>query len=53
MLIAAGAALATTDVTEAPQPLSSFEIPPGFTKFDPRQLIEWLKHSDVWVEQSS
>jgi hypothetical protein len=39
-----------TNITEAPQPASWFEIPADFRKFDPRQLIERLKHSDVWVK---
>jgi hypothetical protein len=46
-----GATFELRNITEGPQPPNSFEIPLGFTKFDPRQLIERLKHSDVWVEQ--
>jgi hypothetical protein len=38
------------DVREAPQPDSAFEIPAGLHKFDPLQLIELMKHSDVWVD---
>jgi hypothetical protein len=38
------------DVQEAPQPDSAFEIPAGLHKFDPQQLIEVVKHSDVWVD---
>jgi hypothetical protein len=40
------------DVREAPQPDSAFEIPAGLHKFDPLQLIELMKHSDVWVAPS-
>jgi hypothetical protein len=40
------------DVREAPQPDSAFEIPAGLHKFDPRQLMELMKHSDVWVDPS-
>jgi hypothetical protein len=39
------------NIVEDAQPPSRFEIPPGFIKFDPRQLIEHLKKSDVWVDQ--
>lgn len=39
------------NIVEEAQPASRFEIPPGFIKFDPRQLIERLKKSDVWVDQ--
>ena len=27
-----------------------FAIPPGFRNFDPRALIERIKHSDAWVD---
>jgi hypothetical protein len=37
------------NIVEEPQPANRFEIPTGFIKFDPRQLIERLKKSDVWV----
>lgn len=38
------------NVLESPQPESLFEIPSNFKKFDPRDLIERIKQSDVWVE---
>ena len=38
------------NVHESPQPESLFEIPSNFRKFDPRDLIERIKQSDVWVE---
>jgi hypothetical protein len=46
-----GAVVDITDIVEAPQPPSAFEIPAGFTKFDPQGLIDRIKQSDVWVEQ--
>jgi hypothetical protein len=39
------------NIVEEAQPRSRFEIPPEFIKFDPRQLIEHLKKSDVWVDR--
>jgi hypothetical protein len=39
------------NIVEEIQPPNRFEIPPGFVKFDPRQLIERLKKSDVWVDR--
>jgi hypothetical protein len=41
-----------TDVRQAPQPDSAFEIPAGLHKFDPLRLIEVMKHSDAWVDPS-
>jgi hypothetical protein len=38
------------NVQEAPQPDSTFTIPAGLQKFDPMQLMELVKHSDVWVD---
>jgi hypothetical protein len=38
------------NIVEEAQPANRFEIPRGFIKFDPRQLIERLKKSDVWVD---
>jgi hypothetical protein len=32
------------------QPANRFAIPPGFRNFDPRALIERIKHSDAWVD---
>jgi hypothetical protein len=37
-------------IREGPQPTQLFAIPAGFQKFDPRELIEHIKQSDVWVE---
>jgi hypothetical protein len=38
------------NVQEAPQPDSAFMLPAGLRKFDPMQLMELVKHSDVWVD---
>jgi hypothetical protein len=46
----AGDALALRSIREAPQPPDKFEIPGDYKKFDPRALIEQIKHSDVWVD---
>jgi hypothetical protein len=38
------------DVKQGPQGDNLFEVPEGYGKFDPKQLIERIKQSDVWVE---
>jgi len=38
-------------IVEGLQPMSGFEIPAGFLKFDPQLLIDRIKQSDVWVEE--
>jgi hypothetical protein len=38
------------NIREASQPARLFEIPADYRKFDPQQLIERIKQSDVWVE---
>jgi hypothetical protein len=45
-----GTVIALQHITEAPQPASEFEIPADYKKFDPRQVIELLKRTDIWVE---
>jgi hypothetical protein len=45
-----GAVLAVRNIEEKPQPAEQFEIPANYKKYDPHQLIEYLKHTDVWVE---
>lgn len=45
-----GSSTELADIREASQPDAAFEIPAGFRKFDPLQLIERIKQSDVWVE---
>jgi hypothetical protein len=37
-------------VVDAPQPDTLFVVPDGYRKFDPMELIERIKQSDVWVE---
>lgn len=44
------ATFALSNVHEGPQSVNLFAIPPTYRKFDPRDLIERIKHSDVWVE---
>ena len=44
-----GTVIDIADVREAAQPGDAFEIPRGLRKLDPLQLIERIKHSDVWV----
>jgi hypothetical protein len=38
------------NIREGSQPAALFAIPADYRKFDPRQLIERIKHSDVWVD---
>jgi hypothetical protein len=45
-----GAVLELRNVRQEPQPVDKFEIPAGYRKFDPRLVLEQLKHTDIWVE---
>jgi hypothetical protein len=45
-----GAGIDIKTVKEGPQVESLFAIPANYGKFDPLQLIERIKQSDVWVE---
>jgi hypothetical protein len=45
-----GAGVDVRAVKEGPQGEDLFAIPANYAKFDPRQLIERIKQSDVWVE---
>jgi hypothetical protein len=45
-----GTVVALRNIVDAPQPSSLFAVPPDYAKFDPMDLIEQLKRSDVWVE---
>jgi hypothetical protein len=38
------------NVQEAPQQDSAFTMPAGSRKFNPMQLMDLVKHSDVWVD---
>lgn len=48
--IEGGATFELKNVRNGAQAASLFEIPASYQKFDPRQLIEIIKQSDVWVE---
>jgi hypothetical protein len=45
-----GSTTELTNVQEAPQPDDAFTMPAGLRKFDPMQLMQIVKHSDVWVD---
>jgi hypothetical protein len=45
-----GETVAVADIQEGPPPTSLFMLPGDYRKFDPQQLIDRIKHSDVWVE---
>ena len=44
-----GTIIAAEHVLDEPQPAELFQMPLGFRKFDPQQLIDRIKQSDVWV----
>jgi hypothetical protein len=45
-----GVVVALTHINEGPQAADELVIPANYRKFDPLQLIERIKQSDVWVE---
>jgi hypothetical protein len=45
-----GTTVELANLREAPQFGSLFEIPAGYRKLDPQQLIDRIKKSDAWVE---
>lgn len=45
-----GTGIDMVSTEEGPQAESLFAIPAHYSKFDPKQLIERIKQSDVWVE---
>jgi hypothetical protein len=45
-----GSGIALSDIRRGPQPTVLFAIPSDYRKFDPQQLIQRIKQSDVWVE---
>jgi hypothetical protein len=45
-----GTVVTLAPIVDAPQPAALFAVPAGYRKFDPLQLIERIKQSDVWVE---
>jgi hypothetical protein len=48
-----GVKIYLANVQQGPPPADLFEIPANFRKFDPHQLIDRIKQSDVWVEPHS
>jgi len=47
-----GTEISVSNIIDDRQPSELFEIPAGFRRFDPESLIQRIKHSDVWVEDS-
>jgi hypothetical protein len=45
-----GSILELRNIEEAPQPAERFAIPSDYKKYDLARLIEYLKHTDIWVE---
>jgi hypothetical protein len=45
-----GGTIDLENIQEGPPSAVLFEIPANFRRFDPQQLIDRIKHSDVWVE---
>jgi hypothetical protein len=45
-----GAVVSLVNIREALQPENLFVVPADYRKFDPQQLIDRIKQSDVWVE---
>lgn len=48
--IADGATVVLEHIVRALQPSDLFAIPPDFHKFDPADLLNQIRQSDVWVE---
>lgn len=47
--MADGTRIDLANIRRGPQAASLFQIPADYRKFDPRQLIDRIKQSDVWV----
>jgi hypothetical protein len=47
-----GTTIDLENVQEVPPPADLFKIPAHFSKFDPHELIDRIKQSDVWVAPS-
>jgi hypothetical protein len=45
-----GATVIVESIVDGPQPPSLFDVPGGFEKFDPLELLDRIKQSDVWVD---
>ena len=50
LLASDGTTTALEHILVEAQPANRFAIPAGFRNFDPRVLIERIKHSDAWVD---
>jgi hypothetical protein len=50
LLASDGTTIALEHILVEAQPANRFAIPRGFRNFDPRALIERVKHSDAWVD---
>jgi len=44
-----GAVVSLARIVDSPPPASLFAPPDGYRRFDPMQLLEQIKQSDVWV----
>jgi hypothetical protein len=49
LMMADGTRIDLANIQQGPQAASLFEVPADYQKFDPRQLIDRIKQSDVWV----
>jgi hypothetical protein len=48
-IMADGTRIDLANIRQGPQAAGLFEVPADYNKFDPRQLIDRIKQSDVWV----
>lgn len=49
VISADGSSLTLEHIRVAPQPAGLFTVPSDYHAFDPRALVERIKHSDVWA----
>jgi hypothetical protein len=49
VISADGSSLTLEHILVAPQPAGLFTVPSDYHAFDPRALVERIKHSDVWA----
>ena len=49
VISADGTSLRLEHIRETTQAADLFTLPPGLREFDPRELVERIKHSDVWA----
>jgi hypothetical protein len=45
-----GTVVMLESIVDGPQPATLFDVPANYRMFDPLQLIDRIKQSDVWVE---